>query len=595
MGENAGMELNLEKNEIIEKLTLEEKQKIKEIMKKLSDVKFAIDQSSIVVITDNRGRITYTNDQFCTISQYSREELLGQDHKIVNSGHHPREFFKNMWATIGKGNIWRGEVKNRAKDGSYYWVETTIVPFLNEKGKPYQYVSIRNDITCRKEIEAERGKTEQMIYKLAYYDTLTDLPNRRLFIDYLKKGIQDDGVHESQNGVIFLDIDRLKNINELCGHEIGDLILMEIPHRINQCLRESDVLSRFGGDEFTILVKNVSGISEVKRIAEKINESLKKTVILGERSFTISCSMGIAMSPFHGHDSDTLLKRAAIALYSLKERGGNGYLFFDEEMERRSLERIEFENALRKSIKLEEFTIDYQPKIDLITGTTVGLEALMRWNHPEMGVISPAKFIPVAEETGLIIPLGEWILRRACEQNKHWQQKGFSPLRVSVNISVQQLKQPNLVEKIKEILTETDIEPKWLELELTESIFADIDYVAPVLRRIRDLGVQISIDDFGTGYSSLSYLKRLRVDIIKIDASFIKDISTDKGSRAIVKAIITFAEAFNLEVIAEGIENQAQLQALLDEGCNQGQGYLYSKPLSAQEIEQYFKNPVENI
>lgn len=595
MGENAGMELNLEKNETIEKLTLEDKQKIKELMKKLSDVKFALDQSSIVVITDNRGRITYTNEQFCAISQYSREELLGQDHRIVNSGHHPREFFKNMWATIGKGNIWRGEVKNRAKDGSYYWVETTIVPFLNEKEKPYQYVSIRNDITSRKEIEVEREKTEQMIYKLAYYDTLTDLPNRRLFLDYLKKGIQDDGEHESQNGVIFLDIDRLKNINELCGHEIGDLILMEIPHRINQCLRESDVLSRFGGDEFTILVKNVSGKSEVERIAEKINESLKKTVILGERSFTISCSMGIAMSPFHGNDSDTLLKRAAIALYSLKERGGNGYLFFDKEMERRSLERIEFENELRKSIKLEEFTIDYQPKIDLITGRTVGLEALMRWHHPEMGVISPAKFIPVAEETGLIIPLGEWILRRACEQNKYWQQKGFSPLRVSVNISVQQLKQPNLVEKIKEILTETEMEPRWLELELTESIFADIDYVAPVLRRIRALGVQISIDDFGTGYSSLSYLKRLRVDIVKIDASFIKDITTDKGSRAIVKAIITFAEAFNLEVIAEGIENQAQLQALLDEGCNQGQGYLYSKPLSVKEIEQYLKNMVTKI
>ncbi|WP_010677594.1 sensor domain-containing protein [Bacillus timonensis] len=588
------MELNLENNTILKKLAPEDHKKLKEVMKKLSDVKYAFDQSSIVAITDNRGKITYVNDQFCKQSKFTRNELIGKNHQIINSGYHKQNFFKNMWATIGTGKVWRGEVKNRAKYGSYYWVDTTIVPFLNEKGVPYQYVSIRNDITLKKKIEEERVKSEKMIYRLAYYDTLTDLPNRRLFMDYVTKELQDVERRDSQMGVIFLDIDRLKNINESCGHEIGDLILMEIPHRINQCLHESDVLSRFGGDEFTILLKNASDKSEIERTVNQIIESLQKTVILGERTFRISCSMGIALSPSHGLDSDNLLKRAAIALNSLKERGGNGYLFFDEDMERRSLERVHFENALRDSIQLEEFSIHYQPKIDLFSGRIVGIEALIRWRHPELGLISPAKFIPVAEETGLIIPLGEWILRRACEQNKEWQRKGFPPIRVAVNLSVQQLNQPNLVEKIKQILLDTQLDSKWLELEITESVFADIDNIAPVLQKIRELGIFISIDDFGTGYSSLSYLKRLPADILKIDASFIKDITTDRGSRAIVKAIITFGEAFNLEIIAEGVENKEQLNILVNDGCNHGQGYLYSKPLSAQEIEQYFKKMVSN-
>lgn len=583
------MELNLEKNAILEKLTPEDNKKLKDVMKKLSDVKYALDQSAIVAITDNRGKITYVNEQFCKLSKFTREELLGKDHRVINANYHTREFFKNMWATIGNGNVWRGEVKNRAKDGSYYWVDTTIVPFLNEKGIPYQYVSIRNDITLRKKIEEEREKSEQMIYRLAYYDTLTDLPNRRLFTDYLTKEVQDD----SQMAVIFLDIDRLKNINESCGHEIGDLILMEVPHRINQCLRESDVLSRFGGDEFTILLKNVSKF-EVERITQKIIESLQETVILGERSYNVSCSIGIALSPFDGKESDILLKRAAIALNTLKEKGGNGYLFFDEDLERGALERIQFENDLRMSIQLEELYIEYQPKIDLSTGHTIGLEALMRWNHPKLGLISPAKFIPVAEETGLIIPLGEWILRRACEQNKEWQTKGYPALRVSVNLSVQQLNQPNLVEKIKQILIETELDSKWLELEITESIFADIDHVAPILEKIRELGIHISIDDFGTGYSSLSYLKNLPVDILKVDASFIKDITTNQGSRAIVKAIIGFAEAFNLEVIAEGVENKEQLTILVDDGCNLGQGYLYSKPISVGKVEAFLKSPISH-
>jgi len=583
------MELNLENNPILEKLSPEDQKELKEILKKLSAVKFALDQSSIVAITDNRGRITYVNDKFCKLSKYTREELIGQDHRIVNSNYHSRAFFKDMWATIGRGKVWRGEMKNRAKDGSHYWVDTTIVPFLNEKGIPYQYVSIRNDITFRKKMEEEREKSEQMIYRLAYYDTLTDLPNRRLFTDLLTNEAQNLG---EQNAVMFLDIDKLKNINEFCGHEIGDLILMEVSHRLSQCLRESDVLSRFGGDEFTILLKNISGKSQVEQIAQQMLESLEKTVILGERTFNITCSIGIALSPYDGLGSEILLKRSAIALNTLKESGGNGFVFFDVNMEKRAMEKNLFEADLRNAIQLEEFFLEYQPKIDLFSEKVIGLEALVRWRHPQRGLISPAKFIPIAEETGLIIPLGEWILRKVCEQTKRWQQKGLPPLRVSVNLSVQQLNQLNLVDNIKQILIDTELNPRWLEIEITESIFVEIDRVSPVLEQIRNLGIKISVDDFGTGYSSLSYLKNLPVDILKIDASFIRDITYDPGSQAIVKAIITFAEAFNLEVIAEGIENREQLNVLLGQGCIQGQGYYYSKPLPVQETEEYLNKPV---
>ncbi|WP_077620686.1 bifunctional diguanylate cyclase/phosphodiesterase [Bacillus sinesaloumensis] len=686
---------------------------INHVLKELEMMKYALDQSSIVAITDNHGRITYANEQFCKMSQYTYEELIGQDHSILNSGHHPPVFFKNMWATIGRGKTWRGELKNQAKDGSYYWVDTTIVPFLNNKGKPYQYISIRNDITTRKNIEesliqseekyriiaenssdlisiidsdgnyeyaspshsahlgysleeiqsstifrwidehdraivrshiqdiignvqrfsqlqlrlktkrgklidveatlnpirdnsgqirhilfvtrdiTERKKTENMIYHLAFYDTLTDLPNRRLFMDLLYKEVKKAEKCQLKIGLISVDIDRFKYINDLCGHEIGDLILVETAQRINNHIRKEDVVSRFGGDEFTIMIKNVSSRSEIEEVAQRFLTYFRNPIIMGERSFTISCSFGIAMYPDDAEDADTLIKRSNIALNAVKESGRNDYLLFEEEMERRSLERIQFEHELRQSIHSEQFFIEYQPKIDLVTTQIVGLEALMRWRHPALGLISPSTFIPLAEETGLILPLGEWILRKACEQNKEWQNQGFEPVRVSVNLSVQQLGQPKLINLIKQILEDTKLNPKWLELEITESIFADIENVAPVLQKIKDLGIHLSIDDFGTGYSSLSYLKSLPIDILKIDASFIRDLPNDEESNAIVKAIITFAKTLNLDVIAEGIENKEQLLLLIENGCDKGQGYFYSRPLPSLEVARLFSKPYE--
>ncbi|MBP1930212.1 bifunctional diguanylate cyclase/phosphodiesterase [Ammoniphilus resinae] len=684
--------------------------KLKEILKELADIKYALDQASIVAITDQSGRILYANDQFCKISKYEREELLGQDHRILNSGYHSGDFFKHMWATIMKGEIWRGEIRNKAKDGSLYWVDTTIVPFLNEAGKPYQFISIRNDISLRKGMEeeirkseekyrlitenssdlisiidgegnflyvspshtfrlghnltdleasnllqwvhvedreivahgiqqisvtkkvssqlefriqmrngeyiyvetrissilnesgylqnfvlvmrdiTERKESEQTIYHLAYHDSLTELPNRRLFMDRLRKEEKHAKRFQSQLAILFLDIDRFKYINDTWGHEIGDLILTETAQRIKKCIRSIDLVARLGGDEFTVMLTNLVSKKEVELIAGRIHASFKEPIKMGGQLYNISCSLGIAIFPLDGRNADELLKRADMALYAVKDQGRNGYSFFHSDMEESSLERILMENELRKAIELEQFHLDYQPKMDLSTGRLIGMEALVRWDHPELGRIAPNKFIPVAEDTGMIIPLGEWVLRRGCEQAIEWQQQGYSQLKLSVNLSVRQFYQPNLLDKIKEILKDTGLRPQWLELEVTESVFAVLDDAAAILQEMRDLGIHISVDDFGTGYSSFSYIKHLPIDTLKIDASFIRDIHQNKESQAIVKAILSIAQTLNLNVIAEGVETSEQLTILSEDGCSQGQGFLFSQPLSSQDFEQYLKN-----
>lgn len=688
-----------------EELLHEKDEKLKRALLELADVRYALDQSAIVAITDNRGRIQFANDRFCQISQYDRSELIGQDHRLLNSGLHPKSFFQEMWKCIASGKIWRGEIRNRAKDGSHYWVDTTIVPFVNPQGNVYQYVSIRHDITDRKQMEEELRTSEQMyrliaentsdvismidrkgnflylspshktvwkqgtdekenanllerivaedrpimdeairytvstrkgytvecrfesngaepvwtetkinplldefdnvsnlllvtrditdrkqseetIHHLAYHDPLTDLPNRRMYVQHLNREIMQAKRFGSKLAVLFLDMDRFKDINDSFGHEIGDLLLVEAAKRLRSCVRPGDIVARLGGDEFTILLNQIAAPEEAGNVGDRILRLFQQPFDLNGHVFTISCSIGISLFPQDADNADDLLKRADTALYSIKSSGRNGFAFFDPSMEAKSLERILLENEMRKGMEQGQFHIYYQPKIDIATGELTGMEALVRWLHPELGVISPSKFIPVAEETGMIIAMGEWILREACKQNKRWHEQGF-PLKVSVNLSARQIHQKDLVDMIKATLEETDLAPEWLELEITESIFVKMEEATAVLQQIRDMGVHISIDDFGTGYSSFGYIKSLPVDTIKIDASFIRDIHHNQESQAIVKAIVTIAKSLNMSVIAEGIELDDQLDVLLKNGCAHGQGYLFSKPLATDDFSRF--------
>ncbi|WP_381437670.1 putative bifunctional diguanylate cyclase/phosphodiesterase [Sporosarcina soli] len=548
--------------------------------KMLKDVVFALDQSAIVAITDQRGKIFYVNQLFTTISQYNAEELIGATHSIVNSGQHPPAFFKEMWATIGRGKTWRGEICNRAKDGSRYWVDTTIVPFLNAKGKPYQYISIRYDITERKE-------SERMIRDLAYNDQLTQLPNRLSFREQLHSEIENAYGHGENLALVHLNIDRLHFVNDTLGYEAGDFILSVVAKRLKEFLKGQHVIARLSGDEFAILLKNIRDESHAKELIEAIQHYLEEPIEVMGQLHTLTFSIGIALFPEHARNYSELSMKAETALSEAKARGGGGYEVYRRGSATKTLERILLENELKKSIQQGHFNLEYQPKFNLKSGTLTGVEALVRWHHPDLGMIPPDKFIPMAEETKNIVALGEWVLREACSQAKKWQESGYRTLRIAINMSAVQLEEPTILDKMKEILQETNVSPESIEIELTESAFADREGLQEMVQQMRELGVTVSIDDFGTGYSTFSYIKELPVDTVKIDKAFVNDIHVNEESRAIIKAIVTLANTIGLNVIAEGIECEEQVKVLNELGCREGQGYYYSKPTSATNCEKF--------
>ena len=436
---------------------------------------------------------------------------------------------------------------------------------------------------------SERKEGEKAIYQLAFHDSLTNLPNRRSFINQLRSEIMERKFTRSKLSVFFIDLDHFKSINDQWGHDAGDLVLKEAAERIQSVIRPTDIVARFGGDEFVVMLKDVQDEEDAITIAKRILTQFQNPINKSGQEYTTTCSIGVAHYPNHGESPEDLIKNADTALYYVKERGKNDFRVFDQLMEHQSLERRLLENSLRQGIKEQQFYIEYQPKMNMSTNELMGMEALVRWNHPDLGIISPGKFIPLAEETGLIVPLGEWILKESCRQTSSWQEKGFPSLILSVNVSVRQLEDLHFVDKVKTILHETGLDPNCLELEITESVLADIKSTIPILKEIQKLGIQISIDDFGTGYSSLSYLKDLPIDTLKIDQSFVKDIHTNKESKEIAKAIINLAHSIGLNVIAEGVELKEHVDELSKDGNVLAQGYYYSRPLKVGAFEDYMK------
>jgi diguanylate cyclase (GGDEF)-like protein/PAS domain S-box-containing protein len=470
------------------------------------------------------------------------------------------------------------EYRFQHKDGTYRWIYDKMRLLRDPTGKPLEIVGSWMDITPRKQ-------AEETIRHLAYYDALTDLPNRLLFNDRLTLALAHAHRNQQQVAVMLIDLDRFKVINDTLGHATGDRLLQDVAQRLTGCLREGDTVARLGGDEFMLLLPGVEHTRGTIKIVQKILEAFKAPFYFKDHELHITPSIGIALYPDDGQDAQTLLKNADTALHRAKEQGRNNYQFYTSTMNATALERLSLEGKLRHALEREEFVVHYQPQVSLSTGQIVGMEALVRWQHPDLGLIPPMKFIPLVEETGLIVPLGFWVLRTACAQNKAWQEAGYPPLKVAVNLSTRLFKQQTLIQAVAQTLNETGLDPGYLELELTEGIIMEnIEAAITTLKELKKMGIHVSVDDFGTGYSSLAYLKRFPIDTLKIDRSFVLDLTTDPDDAMIAVLIINMAHNLKLKVIAEGVESKEQLAFLRSHGCDEIQGYLFSRPIPAEEF-----------
>lgn len=537
-----------------------------------------------VMISDANNLIIAVNQAFTLITGYQESEVLGKNPILLSSGHHDVDFYKEMNHELTTTGKWQGEICNRRKNGEVYYEWLSITALKSQIGELESYVSLFSDITKRK-------KAEDKIYHQANYDSLTGLANRNLFIDRFEQSIAVAKRENKSVALLFIDLDGFKNVNDTFGHSKGDLLLKYAAQRIESAVRTSDSVARLSGDEFAVMLCGDNDVYSNEKVAVKILAELATPFQLVEKEAYVSASIGIAIFPDDGHLSEDLLANADSAMYKAKEKGKNNVQFFTKEMDSKAQQRRSLEVELRKSIKNNELVLHYQPIHDLKTGKIVSAEALIRWLHPERGLISPIEFIPLAEDIGFIVDIGDWVLVQACNQAKMWHdQFEFAP-KISVNISSAQLHRPDFFDKLKHTLKQSKLPPELLTIEMTESLLIEEDiHTLDKLQKIRDFGIDLSIDDFGTGYSSLSYLKRFPINILKIDRAFIKDITTNREDEALTCAILSIAESLNLKVVAEGVEEKAQCDMLAKHNCQFVQGYFFSKPITSEAFTTYIGN-----
>lgn len=543
----------------------------------------AFESQEGIFVTDANNTILRVNRAFSRITGYSEAEAIGQTPHLLSSGKHPLAFYSDMWRQLHRHNFWSGEIWNRRKNGEIYpeWLTITVVK--NELGYTGHYVATLTDITQRKRAEDE-------IRNLAYYDPLTGLPNRRLLLERLQHAVDSAGRRGNEGALLFIDLDNFKTLNDTLGHDMGDLLLQEVGLRLSCCIREDDTVARLGGDEFVVLLPNLSkdnaeAAAFAQRLGERIRQALNAAYNLAGHDYYSTPSIGIAMFADGQHDGDELMKRADLALYSAKAAGRNAVHFFDPQMQKTLSERASLEAALRQAITQEQLQLFYQPQVDQ-TGRIYGAEVLLRWQHPTLGLLAPGQFIALAEETGLIIPIGQWVLEQSCQLLQQFsQQPAMADISLSVNVSVKQLRQSDFIQQVQAALAATGAPPPRLVLELTESgLVDDVESSRGKMLSLQQLGVRFSLDDFGTGYSSLAYLKKLPLDQLKIDQSFVRGVMHDQNDAAIVRSVIALARALNLNVLAEGVETEEQWHFLDQHGCRSYQGYLFGHPLPLAEL-----------
>ena len=551
----------------------------------------AVDAAAIFSETDLSGRITYVNDQFCIISGYSREELIGQNHRLLNSGLHSADFFATLWRTIALGSVWKGEICNRAKDGSLYWVDSTMVPVLNDTtGRVDRYLSIRFDISEKR----------QLLHSLQWrvgHDVLTGLPNRAFLSDLLDQALEFSRQENIPLAVCMLDLDGFKAVNDGYGHASGDLLLVEVAKRLRSIVRGEDVVARLAGDEFVLVLRYVRDLPELRAALNRVLGAISAPYSLHGKDVNVFASIGVTLFPYDHEDAETLLRHADQAMYVAKQRGRNRFHLFDVSRDQEVKVTHQTVERVRQALAAGELRLYFQPKVNMRLGEVVGFEALLRWEHPQNGLVLPREFLPLVEETDLIIDIGEWVMDQVLAQLHRWQQAGQG-WPISINIAARHFQRADFVERLGQVLARhAQVAPHLLDLEIVESVAVEnIQHVSACLQACQALGVQFSLGDFGTGYSSLSYLKRLRTQTIKIDKSFVRDILHDRDDLALTTAVIGLARAFGRQVIAEGLESVEHGRLLLELGCEVAQGYFIARPMPPAEVPGWvagFVAPVE--